>query len=287
MSPEELRTVMEQRGHVCRVKKEEVQVQTCVFCGNDRYNLELNAPAGVYKCWACKEGGILENFLKRWFDLDVHIPVQERGGKSRKVFVPSTSVPRTPLLEIPSALRYLKQRGLDPLLLQRYGVGVCAEKGHRFYARLVIPVVTYWTQADGGVVGRDYIGKVPKYLADTTVDLVGWRVRDRKALHLLLEGPFDGITAHLAGFNAALLLGRGEEDKAQMWAAQVPADAPLGILLDGDAEAEAQQMWWMLQTIRPDIHLFTLPPHLDPAAVPPSLLRKFVLSNMAKDAAPT
>lgn len=285
MTPQELRGILETRGIRCRISKDEVKVGDCFFCGNEKYNLELNAESGVYRCWACKKGGAIETLLRQWFQMEVRIPIRFSEEK-RKPHLLSTSVPIVPIAEIPSAVAYLRRRGLNEFLLHRYGIGICVEKSHRFYPRIIIPLLKYWTGTDGGVVGRDYVGKPPKYLADATSELVGWRQRNALAPHILVEGPFDGLSVHLAGFNAGVLLGKGEDEKLQMWAAQVPHNAPLVIMLDGEAIEEAQRMWWMAQTIRPDVRLIRLPAHLDPASIPPAQLRKFVEGELLKQSVP-
>lgn len=288
MTPSELKFILDVRGYFSRISKDEVKVRVCPFCSNEKFNLELNAPDGVYKCWACKKGGRLESLLAEWFNLDVKIPVRIRDGK-REITTFTSSVPIASLESVGSAMRYLRKRGMNPYYLQRYGVGICLEKQHKFYARIVIPVLYYWSQQYGGVIGRDYIGNLPKYWADATTDIVGWRVSNRFVPHILVEGPFDGIAVHLAGFNVAFLQGKGDkaDTKAKLWAAAVPFAAPLGIMLDGDASDEALRLWWTLSTIRPDIKLLQLPAVMDPAVIPTDALRKFIGVHMANHTAPT
>lgn len=287
MTADALKDLLITYGFPARVKKNEVQVQTCLACGNARWNLELNPAVGLVKCWACPLRGSLQNFLSTYLDVHVHIPVQTSALRVERTGALEGSVKGTPVDEVPSACAYLRRRGLDPYILRRYGLEVCTDKSHKWYSRILIPVREYWTQEHAGFVARDYIGSIPKYLSDTASQIMGYRVQGRGVPHLLLEGPLDGIVTHLAGFNAACMLGVDNRGGVEEWAARVSLEDPIGILLDGEALEVAQKLWWRISTIRPDVVLLKLPPTLDPAQINPEVLRVFVHHNMAKASPPT
>ena len=40
-----------------KIRKDEVMFQVCPFCGNRKWNFEVNYVSGLYHCWVCDRGG--------------------------------------------------------------------------------------------------------------------------------------------------------------------------------------------------------------------------------------
>lgn len=284
MTAEELEKVLKQYGHLCHVKKDEVVLDTCVFCGNTSSNLELNAGYGVYHCWACGNGGRLETFLKEFLGLTVRIEVTAGLGGKQQVAQPSgsVSIPGEPASKFPSAVMYLRSRGFGIGDFIGYNFKVDTLTTSMYYGRLIIPVRHFWSQELAGFVARGYAGERPKYLSQVEPGVVGYRVRSPSAPYVLSEGAFDGIAVHRAGCNSALLLGRTSSvDEYEPWVARVPPEAPICILMDGDAQKQSNNLWWRAKAIRPDAVRLQLPAALDPAKLTPSILGVWIQKQIA------
>lgn len=278
MTTAEVQTLLAAAGVACRVKGDEVLVQTCPYCGNERWNLEINPARGLANCWSCRATeGRADAVLRRLTGAELTLAVSPRAGPGKP---PSVVRPR-PLRSVavdavPSAAAYLARRGLDPLLLSGYGVGVCMDEADPLYGRIVIPVHEYWKGRHLGWVGRSYTGRRPKYLS--TVErqsITGWRAADRAAPCVLVEGHLDGIVVHAAGFGAAVL--GGVEGAVLEFAARLAV--PLILMLDGDAAVRTRALYWQIAAVRPP-HVAWLAPDADPASLGVEGVRAAVASAL-------
>lgn len=283
MSPEELRDFLMSRGVTCRVQKDEVKVQNCLFCGNPKWNLELNPGKAAYKCWSCSAKGFLGFLLERHFGIRVQFDASRTRVEKVHLVQSEDDLALLPMLNVPSAFAYLKlRRGMDPYRLLPYNLGVCGNPTHPMFGRLIIPVMEFWSQESAGFVARGYMGERPPYLADCTDDIVGYRVREKNAPYVLVEGPFDMLVAHLARCNVGGLLGRSSAaDQVEGWVSRVPQDSPVVILMDGDAEEQSLSLWWRAVSIRPDVVRVQLPSDLDPGSLEPEVLGMYVRAHVA------
>jgi hypothetical protein len=282
VTPEDLRELLIVAGLPCRVRRSEVVVVTCYFCGNEKSNLELSAEKGVYKCWACNASGRLSVLLEQITGQVHHIPVQ-RGPKRDAGPRPGAATPfqSKPVAEVPSAVRYLeRRRGLSVQVATEYGLVVCMEPGHLLYSRLAIPARDFWTGVILGWIGRSYTGGHPKYLSTLERKVItGWRVRDAGQPTVLVEGHLDGIAVHRAGYHAAVLSGTGSSG-VEEWAARVPPLSPVVVLLDGGAQTEATRLFWMVSKVRERVSLLPLIGDQDPAALGPAVLRELITQRL-------
>ena len=282
MTPEDLQQQFVVMGVACRTHRDEVVIETCRLCDNARWNLELNPVRGLYHCWACGAGGMLETLLRDWFnDPHLHIPV-ERGGARTASYTPM--VPGTfdslPITKVPSAVAFLQRRGVDVRTATNYGLVVCTTATHKLMGRLVLPVRDYWTGEVLGYVGRTFTHGHPKYLSALASRQVasGYRVRKATTPCVVVEGIFDGIAVHRAGFHVAILLGTTAPWLLE-WAARLAPDTPLTILLDGTAQEEAVRLRWLLQSVRTEpVLVIALPVGRDPAEFHPYALKRLVHS---------
>lgn len=283
MNPQDLLRELIVSGYQGRISGEEVKVQECWFCGNDRWNLELNAPRGVYHCWACGSSGRLDRLLSMTLGGDFEIPVQLGGGNRGVLLRPAdTSFDQKPAEEVESALLYLQRRGLPAHVIRTYGLVVCTQPSHSLFNRILFPIREFWTTLTVGHAGRAYTGRHPKYLFDLDRKVIaGWRHRAPQTPTILVEGFMDGISVHRAGFNAAVLSGVTGE-RIEEFAASIHTSnpSPLGILLDGDAKKEATRLFWQIKPIHPVV-LISLPPGRDPADFTPPAIAALIQAHIS------
>lgn len=280
MTPDDLHGILTTSGISSRVRRDEVVIETCLFCGNTRWNLELNAEKGVYWCWACREGGRLSSLLQTVTGKSHHIPVQmERDEREPPTPTAPTEFSYLPVEMVYPAARYLARRGITEEMIRRYGLAVCVEPGHLLEGRIVIPARDFWTSALVGWVGRTYLNTKPKYLSTVPRSAVtGWRAG--RAPVVIVEGHLDGIAVHLAGYSAAVLGGTNAQDVAE-FAGRVPVSNPIVVMLDGSARDESRRLYWSLVAIRGEgmVRQVLLDPGIDPSKVGSEVLRELLARN--------
>lgn len=276
MTPAELKEQLLLIGVACTIRRDEVVVETCRFCGNPKHNLELNPGRGLFHCWACGAGGRLEALLHEWLGITVSLPVDTSRRGPKKLVLPGT-FHSVPAYTLEMAATYLRRRGIPEEVAQAYEITVCLEKGHMLYGRLVLPVKDFWSGVTIGHVGRTYGTDYPKYLSTLNVRMVvGYRMRQASTPCVLVEGIFDGIAVHRAGFHAAVLLGVNAP-RFEYFVARLAPTTPVLIMLDAEASTEAQALRWVVKAVRgvdpPVVHL---PGKLDPAQLVPTVLGRLV-----------
>lgn len=291
MTPDAIRSIVAGAGYAARVQKDEVQVHVCWFCANDKWNLELSATKGVFHCWACGTAGRLDVLLHERTGVTVSIPVDVQTLARARHSI--ASVPVIPASHAFRAMAYLRTRRIGIVEVIRYGIGVCDDPkfelypGQSIYRRLVLPVRDYWTQAEAGVVARTYRNERPPYLSRVAGPPVGFRAPTSK-VHVVVEGWFDGLTVHRAGFNAFVLLGSlTNRDDIEHWVARVPRTDPIVVLLDGDAWDKARKIKGRIRAIRPDVQALRLPQSMDPGALLPDVAARLIHAATDNPPAPT
>jgi len=264
-------------GLQSRVKRDEVILATCIFCGNEKWNLELSAEKGLYHCWACRAGGRLDGVLSqltgKTYRLDVH-----KREKPKHTAPPPDAVDfsSTSIGDVGSALHYLMRRGITLDTAAIYGLRVCTQIGHVLQGRIVIPAYDFWTGATLGWIGRNYTNGRPKYISTIGRKVIfGWRQRSRTAPVVIVEGGFDGIAVHRAGFHAAVLGGTGGAGVQELCARLAP-ELSVVIMLDGDAVQQATQLYWQATQVREKVAVVPLLPGVDPGSLSPDQIQEYV-----------
>lgn len=285
MTVDELKDLLSLSGWSCRIQRGQVALETCYFCGNDRWNLELSPDKGVYGCWACRSGGRLDGLLQSLTGQSHHIPVQKgkRALPSAKPVAPQEFRSK-PVGAVQSALWYLHRRGVTVDVATAYGMVVCLEPGHLLENRICIPAREFWTAAVQGWVGRGYIPNVrPKYLSTMPRKTIcGWWLRRPDIPTVVVEGLLDGIAVHQAGYSVAVLLGVGASGVVD-WAARLAPEVPVVIMLDGSAGEQAHHLYWQIQPVRPTVALARLAPEADPSSIGPAGVRAEVERTLGAD----
>ncbi len=284
MSPEELQRQLAVGGVSSRVRNEEVQVETCHFCSNTKWNLELNVDRGVFHCWVCKEGGRLDRLLREWLHQRHDIPVRLSGDPTLTTAVIEGLPGCIPAYEHRRAALHLERyRRIPPHTAKHYGLVMCMDKAHELYNRLVLPQWDFWTGEVLGYLGRALGNQRPKYLHTITQwRLTGYRMAEWATPCIIVEGAFDGIAVHRAGFHAAVTSGIPTPERMIEFGSRLPAKTPIVILLDGEAQEAALKIVWSLQTVRHQhqVKQITLPPGRDPADYNPEVLRELINETM-------
>jgi DNA primase len=269
VTTDELRVVFVTSGLSCRVQRAEVTLEVCTFCGNERFNLGCSPEKGVYYCWACHAGGRLSDLLRKLTGQDIHIPVV-RKEKTDKPKSPAAAIEfkSLPITEVGSAAQYLARRGISPFVAAQYGMVVCIDDTHRLNGRIAVPLRDFWTGELQGWTGRSYTGKEPKYLSTLPRKIItGWRTRNTSTPAVVVEGPMDGIAAHRAGYQVAVLSGIADSGIVD-WAARLPEQTPVAIMLDDTALDEARRLYWQILPLRPGVlKVMELPEGQDPASL--------------------
>lgn len=278
MTKDELYVLLQTGGYECRIKGRDVALRTCTFCGNEKWNLGLDPEKGLYHCWACKAGGRVEVLLQQLTGQAFHIPVQPRDPMAVRAPVQTATPFRmAPVATVPSAAHYLSRRALGTTEAAVYGIQVCIDPTHQLYGRIVIPALDFWTAVPVGWVGRSYTGGRPKYLSTLPRNVVtGWRVRSRVAPVVVVEGHFDGIAVHRAGYHAAVLSGQGSREEVQRLAAFPAPGVDVVIMLDADAVSRATELYWLAKQVREAVRWVALPTDTDPATLSVPDLQRLV-----------
>lgn len=287
MTPDELRNILTAAGVKCRVKGDEVLVQTCPYCGSDRWNLEINAVNGFAKCWVCKQPRpgradvALADLTGQRHDIKTSAARDKKQPPLQSGDHPQ-DFKTLPIADVPSAADYLSRRGYTSDVVREFSLSVCIEEGHQLYGRIVIPIRDYWTGNVLGWTGRSYTGGWPKYLSMLPMmQVTGWRAPGRTTPAVVVEGHLDGIAVRRAGFSAAVLGGSSINDLSE-WSARLLSEQWAVVMLDGDAPEAANRLYWNIAAVRGTarLGLVTLAPEADPAGLGPEAVRRYVLASI-------
>ena len=282
MESSEVLRLVQRSGFNAKVRGEEVLIEVCAYCGNQKWNLELNGEKGVFSCWACRASGTLEHFLLRFTGEHIHIPVNiEGGGERGRQRNPLTVQGRRlkPAMEVGSAAKYLAMRGLTYRDCHTYNISVCVEPDDPLYGRILFPVHEYWTGAEIGHVARKYAtGQLgTKYLNVLDErEIVGFRTGGIAKVHVLVEGVFGALMVNKAGYQAAALLGIQIGDTLAEWAALVPPEELILVLLDGDAQDIAVRLTRRIKMVHKCAKNIKMDGPFDPADLDPVVLKKLI-----------
>ncbi len=193
----------------------------------------------------------------------------------RQAQPPGTLVPVNDLPMDHKAVQYLQQRRYSSTLCLKYRISYCVSAAQQYFAaadRLVFPI--YFNNQMVGWQCR-YIGDlnwsaagIPKYYTmpgfHKRLCLYNYDTARQKSFVVLVEGLTD---VHAVGDNAVALLGKTMSFRQQLLLLQLPPGTPFIILLDADAQAEAEAIQDVL-AMAPGQHPVVqvqLPGDLDPA----------------------
>jgi len=184
----------------------------CPVCddGRNKGNLEINYFSHVYKCWACGDVNDTHGPLGKLFDTygnkkqkKVYKVLQPEEFKPKEKRVKKLTLPpnfttfkdSSPVYPVrKQAYNYLKNRGIDDEIIEKYGIGFCDTGTHA--SRIIVP--SYNKNGElNYYIARSWIPntkskyKNPEAEKDKIIfneNLIDWK----KDIYLV-EGVFDGF----------------------------------------------------------------------------------------------
>ena len=190
----------------------------CIFCGDRKYNLQINFDKRLYHCWVCNQGGSLYNLI---YDI-----TGLRKKEANSLFHLNEIDVEKSTLYILDLLQKKKQKKYDYKRFRVNGryrrwrkVGIKRsavkdfELGYDQYTnRLVIPMFDDMQRCVG--LSRRAVSNTqrPKYLHTAEFNkkqfLFGYNSLDKEAEYITItEGAIDCIIARQYGMNSIAILG--------------------------------------------------------------------------------
>lgn len=239
-----------------KIRGEEVVFQRCPYCGNMRWNFEVNRVKLVWYCWAHHAGGgggqrFLEGLnLPNIAEVRKAAPTPPRENEESE---PRSLFDNTLLGNM--ALKYLHSRGFSDDEITNYVKGYY-DRG-KYGGRVVIPLYdcsltpAYW-------VARTFLGGKPKYLNPTTKknDLLGFFTKPSTAV-LCTEGALDGIAWRRVVPNVVVMLGKALTD-AQA-SELVARFKQVTVVYDSDTGSEVLALWQNVRSSGVDVMIKSMP----------------------------
>ncbi len=205
----------------------ETVFKDCPFCGNDRWNFELNMTKLKWHCWVCGKGGLLQsllNFLDIHYDGTLPTPPKENKEASQgtgEVFLPKGTIVQIDQCKIKDkVMAYLHSRGITEEDIQTYeimwwedqllpnGTSVSAQRV-LFPFRNSIGNLVFWTAR------TLYKNIQPKYThaAVPKMDrIIAYSGQSEDTAIYIVEGVFDAIRLNKMGKAVILLMGTAISD---------------------------------------------------------------------------
>ena len=214
-------------GWNTRVRQDEILIEVCPFCGNARWNFQLSTSKLFYHCWACSAGGSLRS-LSKFFPLGNTAKLRktsqekpeafgltESDVNSLKIFTRFTELNKLEKKDKEVVEKFLQKRGLSLYEASVYKIRYAESKifideieKKRYTNRVIVPLF----DISGNLVfftGRSVDNNSLKYLSCDVKRkrflpvYLGKKFPDTV---LLVEGAFDAIAVHQAGFSSIPLL---------------------------------------------------------------------------------
>lgn len=277
----------------------------CPVCDDGRYkgNLEINYNKLVMKCWSCGSlpGGLkgpLRKIIKNYGsnrDLKLydaatenHVYVKNSGFDIN--YIPNVKLPKE-YIKMTGAKRdhrflqaydYLKRRGINDDLIQKYEIGFC-DSGI-YNGRIIIPSFTKAGKLNF-FVARGYYGQKRKYdnpIVSKTEIIVNELNINWDSTIYIVEGMFDMIGLGLP--NTIPLLGK-ELSPRLYYELITKAKGHVVICLDPDATQNAYRIYQKLDssiTLQNKVRVIDLPLNKDIAEINEEYGRKGVLKCLKK-----
>jgi DNA primase len=229
----------------------------CPKCDHHKNKLSVNLDKNCFKCWVCDYSGrkisrLIRNHgtffdYKEWRKYDDQIELSD-FDKLLEIFEeegePTLDLPKeftslvgdNILFSSLNARKYLKDRGVSKMDIQKYMMGHCPSGKYQDY--VVIP--SFNMQGDVNFyVTRNYKGGWPNYLNPRVPKnriIFNELFIDFHQEITVVEGVFDAIKA---GGNSVPLLGSSFSEESKLFQKIVLYDTPVYLALDRDAEAKS------------------------------------------------
>ena len=241
-----------------RVKGDEVFVRTCAFCGNNRWNLQINVNKLVWHCWACDRGkGETLTALLHYYN------IKFESHKMRKNLVTDEKVVQHEASLIQKELEVkanpllgsesLAARAIKNYLIKKRGI---TDFTDIWYHPNFVVIPLYQNGKLVYYVERQLFGKLyrnPKVSKTTFLATMG-----ESPIGVLCEGVFDALTVKQFGFTGIPLLGKFMSD-IQYSILRKYNFSKVIVCLDEDASKQAVSLFAELQYRKFPAYLALLP----------------------------
>jgi DNA primase len=267
----------------------------CLWHNDFKHKLSVNTTTGAWQCWVCRETGSFRDLVKKVGLLKkTTINLADfKGTYVKKVatVVPSDEIqipwPEAyqPLDEAKSpamlfAKNYVLKRGLTEEQIAYYKIGYC--QTGRLAGRVIIPVFNKQEELVS-YIARDCSGQLkPKVLTPPSINgsqgikqyLFNINNASRTEHLIISEGVFDSIKV---GVRGVCLFGK---TASAIQIAKIINCKPkrVTILLDPDAQLEANILAQQLTNHIKDVRIASLPSEFDPADAPQEILTRCINS---------
>lgn len=220
-----------------RIRKNELLIKTCPYCGNDKYNLELSITKGVGHCWVCGWKGSVKTFCRQ---NKIHVDFSEIA------FYPSVKIDKrvskkesaTIPLDYGSCKAFLESRGITKEDALKYRLMQDADNKNF----LVFPL--FEGQSHVYDVRRNMVTKIYKNPEIKRKSILpyfdGHGDVDSRCL-FLAEGVFDAFSINKLGYYCSVLLGTSIS-REQISKIKLFGFTSAVVCLDGDAKDKAFKM---------------------------------------------
>ena len=267
----------------CKPSGQHICYRYCPVCGSDEWKLYVSPDTGLWKCFAGRHnaGGKVDIGQAA----DAYTQGQElmdllSGWQEPVTWDEIDLPPFEPLSKM--ARRYLRKRGIDEGLAKRLGL---VEWEDRF--RILFPFfdragsLIYWNSRRYS----DHVGEGPKYYtADGKHPLYELRFQakytdgeTRPMMEVVLvEGIFDALAVHQAGYHAVALGGKSLPKYLRQDLLTITQDCGMiTVLLDSDALASALTIRNQLSDQR-QVAIRVCPPGKDPGDMTPDEIKEII-----------
>jgi replicative DNA helicase/5S rRNA maturation endonuclease (ribonuclease M5) len=237
--PHEIKAYLDGKGWVINQEGENWKIETCIFCGNTRSNLEVHVDRGYYKCWACDASGSFYDLKKSQGDVGFSVRQFEEAPSLKNEEVEQLTqiadAYHNRLFQRPVGLDYIRSRGFDDHTIKHFKLG-CQNKGGQYW--LTIP----------HIVGEKVVNI--KYRSIPPAEK-RWRQEDkaRKILFnqnalemfdeiILTEGELKTVALWQMGFQNTVSLTGGVQNFRPEWVDQLQKMKKIYLCLDSDSAGQ-------------------------------------------------
>lgn len=273
-------------------------MMNCMFHDDYKHKLSVNTITGAWQCWSCRETGSFRDLVRKISQLKkATINLSDFKGtyiKKATTVAPSDEIkipwPEAyqPLDEAKSpamlfAKNYVLKRGLTEEQIAYYKIGYC--QTGRLAGRIIIPVFNKKEELVS-YIARDCTGNLkPKVLTPPSLNgsqgikqyLFNISTASKTEHLILCEGVFDSIKI---GVRGVALFGKSATNTQ---IAKIINCKPkrVTILLDPDAQLEANILAQRLTNHIEDVRIASLPSEFDPGDAPQEILTRCINSAVS------
>ena len=204
LSEAEIRSYLESKGWAFRegADNKNFQIQTCIFCQNPKWNLEVHRQDGRFSCWACGEGGNFSDFRRKNGDAGFLIrrTAQVEFARDEQQIEKLTRKAQRSYAKVwrePAALDYLRGRGFDDGAIDQFKLGASVD----YEDRLWVTIPHYVGDEAVNIKYRSVTGK-KEFRQEKSAAKVLFNANDLEGAKrvILVEGELKAVALWQVGF---------------------------------------------------------------------------------------